>query len=122
VIIWENGGKFVEQNQWLQPKIVNLADMTFGRIDTLMPEYDDIPKEFKDRNNRNKWTNIVDEWFFKGLPQTTFFSPKDGIDTQVALRHVNTIIRSYIPKHEHKIAAVGYLLSLWFNDIVIPKK
>lgn len=102
------------------PKIISDSDLTFGsRIDHLIPAMEIIPKEFHMCSN-NKWVHIVETWFFKGLPKETQFIPADGIDKTQAMRHVNCVMRSWKPKHEHKTAACAYLLSLWFKDIIIP--
>jgi hypothetical protein len=48
--------------------------------------------------------------------------PKEGVDVDKALRHIQAIMRSYQPKHEHKEAAVAYLLSQWFDDVTWTPK
>jgi hypothetical protein len=85
-------------------------------ITELMPMYGDIPEEFKNWNNKTKWNKVVSDWFFRGL-KNEVWQPKDGIEIQAALRHLRAILSSYEPKHEHKEAAVAYLMSLWFNDV-----
>lgn len=82
----------------------------------LMPKYKDIPDEFKDWNNRNKWSKLVTTWFFRGL-KSAKWTPKPGVDTNKALRHVGAIMGSFEPKHEHKEAACAFLLSEWFEDV-----
>jgi hypothetical protein len=104
----------------IKPKIVTNLDVTFGEIKSLLPEWDQIPKEFKDGYTR--WNRIVSRWFFIGLPKETEFIPKEGINTKEALRHIVSILRSFDPKHEHKEAGCAYLLSLWFDDVIIPEK
>ena len=80
-------------------------------VSHLMPAQGEIPEEFK---WRNKWTDFCDEWFFKGADPKRL-TAKDGIDRVKALRHVATIMGSFEPKHEDRIAASAYLLSLWFD-------
>jgi hypothetical protein len=87
----------------------------------IMPKYKDVPAEFKTTLTQNKWVQLFDEWFFFGLKSLNI-NPKDGVDKDKALRHVRTIMRSFIPKHEHKTAACAWLLSEWFNDDVKWKK
>ena len=93
-------------------------------VEALMPDRQDIPEEFSFQGVMNgggtKWNKIVSEWFFKGLPKDTEFKPKDGIDAAMAIRHIGAIMHSFIPKHQHKEEACAYLLSLWFEDIVLP--
>jgi hypothetical protein len=42
---------------------------------------------------------------------------KDGINRKDALLHAITVLTSFEPKHEHKIAAVAYLMFLWFKKV-----
>lgn len=103
-----------------KPMDVTNVEIVFGgNIDKLMPSYKDIPDEFK---CDSKWPGIVAKWFFTGLPSDTDFFPKEGVDLKKAINHIMAILVSFAPKHEHKQAGCAYLLSLWFDDIVIPKK
>jgi len=88
-----------------------------ARVAYLMPDYDDIPEDFRDdRGAARPWLKFQRDWFFRGLPADAKFSPKNGIDLAVALRHLKAIQGSFEPKHEHKEAAVAYLASLWFEE------
>ena len=35
--------------------------------------------------------------------------------------HLKSILQSFKPKHERKEAGVAYLMSLWFDDIIVVK-
>ena len=95
------------------------ADVAFpARVAHLMPAYADIPKEFK--VDSTKWNQLVTDWFFSGLTNLAL-TPKDGVDKTKALRHLKCILGSFEPKHEHKEAAVAYLLSEWFSDATWEK-
>jgi hypothetical protein len=103
----------VTQERLYTPQDVDDADVAFGIQDiSAMPPYSEIPKEFKD--DRNPWTQLQSEWFFKGLDSRKL-TTKTGIDRTKALRFLTAIQRSWVPQHEHKSAAVAYLLSLWFE-------
>lgn len=105
----------------MKPLKVDNSDHIFGtHTSRLMPNMDDVPKEFKGFHANTKQNEIVSKWFFSGLPEGTKFIPKEGIDKNIALRHIGTILRSFEPKHEDKVAACAYLFSLWFDDIIIP--
>jgi hypothetical protein len=92
-------------------------EVAFGaRAMDLMPPMSEIPDEFCNPNRRNKWLTIQRDWFFSGLRNVTW-TPKPGIDQTAAIRHLKAIQGSWEPKHEHKEAAVAYLLSLWFDDV-----
>jgi hypothetical protein len=79
------------------------------RVADCMPEYRNIPDEFKRPNN--PWVKWQVAWFFDGLK--SFPSAKEGVDQISAMRHLDCIQRSWDTKHEHKEAAVAYLASLW---------
>lgn len=51
--------------------------------------------------------------FFLGgkLPKT-----KDGIDPAKAKRHLMAVLGSFEPKHEHKEAGAGWLMSMWYES------
>jgi len=89
-------------------------------IGALLPKWEDIPKEFKD--DHTKWNKIVHLWFFEGLPKETVWKPKEGVDKAMALRMVGTCMRSFEPQHEHKTAGCAWMLSEFFEDIVIPDR
>ena len=90
-----------------------------ARFRKLMPP--DIPKEFY-KSYGNTWVDLVNAWFFSGLPKETEFIPVEGIDGNDALRHIKSIMKSWEPQHEDKTAACAYLLSIWFKEINIPEK
>jgi hypothetical protein len=60
---------------------------------------------------------IAESWFMVGLGPETEFHSKEGIDAEVAANHILAILRSFEPKHEHKIAAVAVLMEEWFERI-----
>ena len=106
----------------LMPKDVGNLEMAFGGdMGKLLPSMKDIPAEFY-MFGTAKECEIISEWFFEGLPKETKFIPKNGIDEKIALRHIIAILKSWEPKHEHKMAACAYLLNLWFEDIRFQEK
>lgn len=97
-----------------KPTAMNAITAAFGggSMRDLMPDYKDIPEEF--RRGHTKWNKFQREWFFGGIDATGLI-PKDGIDKAVAIRHLAAINGSFDPKHEHKEAGVAYLASKWFK-------
>lgn len=105
----------------MKPQNVSKLEQVFSAgVEHLMPNRADIPDEFK-RHRGTKWNELFAKWFFSGLPHGTRFVPADGIDAQAAMSHIRAIMSSWEPKHEHKEAAVAYLLSIWFKDVIIPE-
>lgn len=80
-----------------------------------MPAWEDIPEEFKQRNS--EWVEISRSWFMNGLPENVEFYPREGVDAERAYRVLAATQRSFAPKHQHKEAAVAYLLSCWFSEV-----
>lgn len=77
-----------------------------------MPAEEDIPDEwYRDGH----WANRL--WsarFYNGLEMLRL-DPVDGVDAEKAWNHLEAISRSFSPRHQHKMAALGYLTSLWFQ-------
>lgn len=105
--------------KWM-PVEVSATDLIFGPrdINKMMPAYHEIPSEFYDRSN--KWHDVFGHWFFTGLPEGTEFLPKEGIDLSKALAHIRSVMGSFEPKHEHKMAGVAFLMNEWFQDVIVP--
>lgn len=98
-----------------QPMEVSDTQMTFpATLGELLPKWNDIPKRFQ--GNNDMYCQFADAWFFGGWPGKKFLVyPKGDVDPQKAIRHLYTLLRSYEPKQEHKIAAVGWLASRWLD-------
>lgn len=109
-----------------EPVEVSDAELAFGPRDLskMMPAYKEIPDEFRLAwpGHGNKWQEIFSKWFYGGLPHGTEFVAKEGIDGAKALSHIAAVMRSYEPKHEHKAAAVAFLMNEWFTEMKIPSQ
>lgn len=81
----------------------------------LMPAEAEIPEEFGYWNSG--WNEIARSWFSKGLPAEVEFYMADGLDGETAVRHLHCVLGSYQPSHEHKLAAVAFLLSQWCTKV-----
>lgn len=90
-------------------------DLCFGGdVKKLIPKWEDIPDEFKCMHN--KWNKVFNDWFFRGLKNVKLI-PKPGTDCKKAVAHINAVMSSFEPKHEHKEAGCAYLLSNFFEDV-----
>ena len=97
------------------PKEVSDVDIAFGgRAMELLPLMDEIPDEFQ--KDSNQYNRFISKIFYNGSKGLEVI-PHPGIDTKMAFRHLAAILKSYEPKHEHKIAGCAYLSSLWFTEI-----
>ena len=100
---------------WSKPTVVDLLTQAFpAGIMHLLPAYEDIPSQFK-LGSGVAWNAWQAKWFYRGLDESDLPTPVDGVDYDIAMRHLKTIQGSWEPKHEHKEAAVAYLASLWFK-------
>lgn len=118
----------VKQTDWTQPVEVDDIEIAFPALGLQrMPAYDEIPDDFRDGNWRRhpdnpaaKWLDFQSDWFANGWMWARM-TPRSGVDPFAAMRHLHCIQGSYAPKHEHKMAGVAYLASLWFEDILAPE-
>ena len=103
--------------RFAQPQDIDAVTHAFPAnvIGTLMPVASDIPEAFWSWSNAwNRWAQAC---FSHGWPTDHRVFPRDDVDAELAATHLHTLLRSYEPKHEHKLAAVGYLASRWFERI-----
>lgn len=111
---------FLKGEIMFQVKEISDMEAAFpADVKRLMPKWEEIPEEFK-KFGGTPWNAIFNEWFYSGLKDMKAV-PKPGVDRNKALRHILTIMRSYEPKHEHKEAAVSFLMSEWFESITYDK-
>lgn len=100
--------------RWLEPPyapvVVDEVDLAFpANVEHLMPD----PETVQDVH---LYDDLVSSWFFRGLSKFEPV-PREGIDPRTALRHINCVLHSYQPQHQHKTAAVQFLLDKWFSSI-----
>jgi hypothetical protein len=95
------------------PIPIDELDQAFGtRAMDILPKYSEIPEEFL--RDSHPWVAWQRGWFFKGLKK--YPKPKEGIDRDLAMANLACCQHSFEPKHEHKMAGVAYLASLWFES------
>lgn len=107
-------------SKWDRPVEMSTMDAAFGKMDLLLPRWEEIPEEFKSWRGTGevakKWVHAIDCIFFRGI-QVIEVVMKNGIDKKVAIKHIMSILHSWEPRHEHKVAGAAYLMSLWFDEI-----
>ena len=83
------------------------AELAFS-TERLLPAWDDIPTEFRVGNLYVKLAEAI----FYGLELPACeIEIKEGFDPQALNRAVRAHLQSFGPKHEHKIAGVGYMIA-----------
>lgn len=83
------------------------VDMAFS-TDNLLPSWDDIPPEFK---SGNVYTRIAAAIFYGTHVPEGEVEMKPGFTADAMMRAVRAHLQSFSPKHEHKIAGVGYMIA-----------
>lgn len=103
-------------NDYDKPTEVSDIFLAFpANLGDLIPPSDHIPIQFWDSSNQ--WNQLASAWFMDGLKPEAKFILEDEVDGNIAVRHISAILKSYEPKHEHKIAATAYLSSIWFKEV-----
>lgn len=74
----------------------------------LLPAWEEIPDDFR---RGNLYTEIASAIFYGTTLPDSFIDLKPGFTQEKIVRLVRSHLRSFAPKHEHKIAGVGYMLS-----------
>lgn len=98
----------------LLPREITLLDVAFPAHPPL-PAWEDIPEEFQ---RGNRWSEIANLLFFQGGKLSDHgLHLRPDIDGAMAMANLQACLGSFAPKHEHKAAGVGYLLSLWCDRI-----
>lgn len=86
---------------------ITTVDVAFPTA-KLLPKEDEIPKEFF---NGNIYTEVAENYFYGLNPPKGVIVMKQDITTEEMIRCVDAHIKSFGPRHEHKIAGVGYMIS-----------
>lgn len=89
--------------------MVSISDVELAfSTERLLPAWEDIPAEFR---KGNLYTKLAEAIFFGlDLPECKI-EMKEGFEAQILNRAVRAHLQSFGPKHEHKIAGVGYMIS-----------
>lgn len=86
---------------------ITAAELAFA-TERLLPAWEDIPEEFK---MGNLYTQLVEALFYQQEIPACTISLKEGVEPEMLNRCIRAHLKSFGPKHEHKIAGVGYMLS-----------
>lgn len=97
------------------PKIDD-AGVAFGDA-SVLPKFTDLPAEFREWH-REFHCDVASKLFFTGGSLADYgLKVRDGLDRGDVMRALRACLGSWEPKHEHKIAGVGYLLSQWCEKV-----
>lgn len=82
-------------------------DMAFS-TERLLPAWEDIPADFR---NGNLYTRLAESIFYGLELPVCKIEMKEGFAPLALNRAVRAHLQSFGPKHEHKIAGVGYMIA-----------
>lgn len=99
-----------------KPRQVEDIEVSFGIGTDGLPPYDEGCRErFLGKGDS---IHIMTEWFYSGLSRDAWkaLKPKEGIESDNALRYLSACLKSWEPKHEHKLGGTAILLETWFTE------
>lgn len=83
------------------------AEAAFS-TERLLPEWKVVPQDFRDGN---LYTKLAEAIFFGTTLPAGDIELKPGVTPEKLSKAVRAHLQSFGPKHEHKIAGVGYLIA-----------
>ena len=105
----------MSDKQWKNPIIVDQVNYAFPAhvIGILIPEWQDLPEQFRDGNSG--FEELASHACFNCVELKPEVVRVD-VDLSAANRQLSAVSRSFEPAHQHKEAALAYLLSLWLRE------
>lgn len=95
------------------PKVTDV-EIAFGSTEHL-PKWENIPDEFKVNYPEHPGVTMAAQWFYGTLAGAKLPPVREGVNEIEAMRVIRAILVSFEPKHEHKMAGVGYLINEWWD-------
>ena len=90
-------------------QLASITDVELAfATDRLLPGWDDIPQPFK---AGNVYTEIASAIMYGVALPPASIAMKPGYTPNALNRAVRAHLQSFGPKHEHKIAGVGYMMA-----------
>lgn len=105
-------------DRYASPQPIDDVTLAFpAAVSELLPPADQIPDDYP---GREFWLRFAERWWAGTLPEGTEMHAQAGVDAQAAGRHLTAILRSFEPKHEHKISGAAWLACRWFAPPAHP--
>jgi hypothetical protein len=90
-------------------QISSITDLEWAfSTERLLPSWDDIPEDFKEGN---LYTKLAEAIFHGGPMPECRIDLNDGIEPEKLNRCIRAHLGCRFPRHEHKIAGVGYMIA-----------
>ena len=90
-----------------QARSISDVENAFGTV-RLLPAWEDIPEQFK---KGNIYTRVAEALFHGSPIPASDIELHNGLQPKYLRTCITAHLRSWSPKHAHKIAGVGYMLS-----------
>jgi len=87
-----------------------------------LPAMGQIPEVFKDNLGHPTVTLVENLAYGKFRGAQVSFKPREGLEGEPVWRHILACLRSFEPKHEHKISGVAYLVDEWIDAFYVDGK
>lgn len=102
------------ESTWAKPKVVDQVTYAFPAdvVGSYLPALSEIPDEFKQEDN--EYYKLAQHAFLNNV-SIKAEALKEDVDENTANRHLSAVLRSFEPKHEHKLSGVAYLLQNWLK-------
>lgn len=112
------GAPTPEVDRYAAPQPIDDVTLAFpATVRELLPPADQIPDDYP---GRDFWLRFAERWWAGTLPEGIEMRAHDGVDAQTAGRHLTAILRSFEPRHEHKISGAAWLACRWFAPPADP--
>ncbi|ONF42519.1 hypothetical protein BTO32_15005 [Marinobacter lutaoensis] len=90
-------------------QVASITDVELAfSTERLLPTWEEIPEDFK---RGNLYTSLAEAIFYGTELPACKVELNDGVKPEHLNRCVRAHLQSFGPKHEHKIAGVGYMIS-----------
>lgn len=87
-----------------------------------LPAMSQIPEPFKENFGHPTVILVESLAYGKFRGAQVSFKPREGLEGEPVWRHILACLRSFEPKHEHKIAGVAYLIDEWIDVFYVDGK
>lgn len=86
---------------------ITALELAFS-TDRLLPPWEDVPEDFLEGNIYTELASAI--FYGTEMPKNTI-ALNEGFEAEELNRCIHAHLKSWGPKHEHKIAGVGYMIA-----------
>lgn len=86
---------------------ITAPELAFS-TERLLPPWEDVPEDFR---KGNIYTELASAIFYGTEMPNSTIALNEGFEAEKLNRCIRAHLQSWGPKHEHKIAGVGYMIA-----------